>query len=147
MRILSIIFINAMLWPLLMENSYGQTSQEYGNTTFFIFVQTQIRNSDDQLIAYLEADKKIIILDPVLLNKFLDLRRPISTLTREGQQFEIIRIDLQNQITESDTISKTALATIVEGRQIIMAYSDHDGYPIVFGDTVTSSWVIIRPAR
>ncbi|MGI0008924.1 MAG: hypothetical protein ACRD92_04815 [Nitrosopumilaceae archaeon] len=131
----------------MIENSYGQTQQESGNTTFFIFVQTQIRNSDNQLIAYLEADKKIIILDPRLLNNFLDLRTPISTLTREGQQFEIIKIDLQNQITESNTISKTALATVADGRQIIMAYSDHDGYPIVFGDTVTSSWVIIRPAR
>ena len=147
MRVLSIIFIIAFLWPLLIENSYGQTSQEYGNTTFFIFVQTQVRNSDNQLIAYLEADKKIVILDPVLLNEFLDLNTPISTLTRGGQQFEIIKIDLQNQITESDTISKTALATVVDGKQIIMAYSDHDGYPIVLGDTVTSSWVIIRPAR
>ena len=136
-----------MLCPLLIENSYGQTRQESGNTTFFIFVQTQIRNSDNQLIAYLEADKKIAILDTKLLNNFLDLRTPISTFTREGQQFEMIKIDLQNQITESNTISKTALATVVDGKQIIMAYSDHDGYPIVSGDTVTSSWVIIRPAR
>jgi len=147
LRILLITFIIALLCPFLIENSYGQTLQESSNTTFIIFVQTQIRNSDNQLIAYLEADKEIIILEPALLNNFLDSRTPISTLTSRGEKFEIIRVDVQKMITESDTISKTALATIVDDRPTVMAYSDHDGYPIVLGDTVTSSWVIIRPTR
>ena len=144
MNIQTAFFIVILFVPAFVGNSYGQSSQT--NTTFFIFVQTQVRNSDDKLVAYLEANK-IAIPGPELLNKLLDSRIPSTTFTRSGQNFELIQLDVKRSITQSNVISKTALGTVVDGNSVLMAYSDHDGYPVVPGDTVTSVWTIIRPAR
>jgi len=64
-----------------------------------------------------------------------------------GEKFDMARVDLQKQITESDTISKTSLVKVINGIPTMIASSSHDGYPIVAGDTVTSTWIIIRPSR
>ena len=132
--LLSVVFIS------LIGNSYAQSFEQ--TRSIFIFVQTQIRNSDGHLVAYLEANK-VFISEPDLLNRYLDTQSP-QTFERAGQSYELIQLDVQKEITEPDVISKTTLATVVDDKPILTVYSDHDGYPIVPGDTVTSIWTIIR---
>lgn len=128
----------------LIGNSYAQSSEQ--TRSIFIFVQTQIRNSDGQLVAYLEANK-VYLSDLDMLNKYLDKQPPQQTFARAGQNYDLIQLDVEKNITEPNVISKTALGTVVNNKQVVMAYSDHDGYPIVPGDTVTSVWTIIRPSH
>jgi hypothetical protein len=126
-------------------NSYAQ-STETTNRTFFVFVQTQIRNSDGQLVAYLEANK-VSIPYPERLDQFLDSKHVISTINRGGQNYDVIQVDLTKKAEDTDVISKTVLGVMEDNKPILLAVSDHDGYPIVSGDTITSIWTIIRPAR
>lgn len=140
MKAVLAVFVFVLLVPIV-GNSFAQS-----DTQFFVFVQTQIRNSQGQLVAYLEANK-VLIPEPDLFDDVLDKRHPSANLTRAGQNFELVKIGIEKQITQPDVISKTALATVVDGKEAIIIYSDHDGYPIVEGDTVTSVWTVIRPAR
>ncbi|MGI0082675.1 MAG: hypothetical protein ACREAG_05195 [Nitrosopumilaceae archaeon] len=138
--IIAVTFV--LLAPVLFD-TYAQSSESV-NTTFFIFVQTQVRNSDGQLVAYLEANK-IAILQPEKLNKFLDSKPIVSIVTSGGQDFELIQVDVKKQVEESDVISKTVLGTMENDAPILLAVSDHDGYPIAPGDIITSVWTVIRP--
>jgi hypothetical protein len=143
MKYLSIAIFVLLIGNYLVATSYALTP--VSNRTF-IFVQTQIRNSDDQLVAYLEANK-ITILQPERLDKFLDSKSVVSTITRGGQNYDIIQIELARNVEETDVISKTVLGTLENNEPVLLAVSDHDGYPIVSGDTITSIWTIVRPAR
>ncbi len=140
-------YLIATIFVLLLgsffANSYSQ-STETVNRTFFVFVQTQIRNSDGQLVAYLEANK-VSIPQPERLDKFLDSKYAASTINRGGQDYEVIQVDLTKKVEETDVISKTVLGVMENNEPVLLAVSDHDGYPVVPGDTVTSIWTIIRP--
>ncbi|MGI0010810.1 MAG: hypothetical protein ACREAE_05370 [Nitrosopumilaceae archaeon] len=140
-----IITVFVLLFTTTLLDTYAQSS-ESANITFFIFVQTQVRNSDGQLVAYLEANK-IAILQPEKLDKFLDSKPVTSIVTSGGDDFELIQVDVGKQVEESDVISKTVLGTMENDIPVLLAVSDHDGYPIASGDTVTSIWTVIRPAR
>ena len=128
----------------LIGNSYAQSFEQ--TRSIFIFVQTQIRNSDGKLVAYLEANK-VFISDLGLLNKYLDTQSPQQKFVRAGQNYDLFQLDVQKNISEPNVISKTALGSVVNNKQVAMAYSDHDGYSLVPGDMVTSVWTIIRPSQ
>ena len=144
MRIILLTLLLSIVFVSLIGNSYAQSLEQRRST--FIFVQTQIRNSDGQLVAYLEANK-VFISELDLLNKYLDTQPPQRTLTKAGQNYDLIQLHQSFFAHQPDVISKTALGTLVDGKPVLMAYSDHDAYPIVSGDTVTSIWTIIRPVH
>ena len=144
MRIILVSLVISFVFALLIANSYAQSYEQ--TRQVFLFVQTQIHNSDGKLVGYLEANK-VFIADLDSLNAYLDTLTPQQTLTRAGQNYDLFKIDIQKEITSPSVISKTALGTVLEGKEILFAYSDHDGYPLVPKDTVTSTWTIIRPAR
>jgi hypothetical protein len=141
MKALLIVFVFVLFVPIA-ENSLAQSN----NTEFSVFVQTQIRNSNGHLVAYTETEK-VLILEPQMFDDFLDQKSPLSNMTRAGQNFELVRIDIKTQITQPDVISKTALGTLVDEKQTVIVYFDHNGFPVVEGDTITSTWTVIRPAR
>ena len=140
-----IIPIFVLLLASLFANSYAQSTGII-NRTFFVFVQTQIRNSDGQLVAYLEANK-ITIPEPERLDRFLDSKHVISTINRGGRDYEVIQVDLTKKVQDTDVISKTVLGVMENDKPVLLAVSNHDGYTIVSGDTITSIWTIIRPAH
>ena len=150
MRIILVLLVSLVslvifvVFASLVGNSYAQSSEQ--TRQVFIFVQTQIRNSDGQLVAYLEANK-IFLVDLDSLNGFLDTLAPQQKLSRAGQNYDLFKTDIQNKITSPSVISTTALGTVLDGKEVLFAYSDHDGYPLVSGDTVRSIWTIIRPTR
>ena len=140
-----IIPIFVLLLASFFSNSYAQSTGTI-TRTFFVFVQTQIRNSDGELVAYLEANK-ITIPQPERLDMFLDSKHVTSTINRGGQNYEVIQVDLTKKVQDTDVISKTVLGVMENDKPVLLAASDHDGYPIISGDTIISIWTIIRPAH
>ena len=134
---LSIVFVS------LIGSSYAQSDQKNSK---FIFAQTVVRNSDGQLIAYLEANK-VFVPNSDLLNRHLDKQSPQQTFVEEGQRYDLIHLEFTEKISRNHVISKTAFGIVADDKQIMMAYSDHDGFPVVPGDTLTSIWTIIRPSH
>ena len=142
-QITSIFII--LLVPALTVNSYGQISEKTAKP-IYIFVQTEVRNSDGQLAAYLEASK-IFITDLERLDRYLDSLPVNSTRKIGGQNYDVIEVHLQKNITETKNIAKTLLGVRSGGNLVYVAHSEHDGYPIASGDIVKSIWAILRPAR
>ena len=144
MRVILLSLLFSVVFVSLIGNSYAQSFEQ--TRSIFIFVQTQIRNSDGQLVAYLE-ENKVFIPNLDLLNIYLDTQSPQQTFVKAGQKYDLIHLEFPQKISGYDVISKTAFGIVVDNKQVMMAYSDHDGYPLVSGDTVTSIWTIIRPSH
>ena len=121
-----------------------QTDIEDGN---FIFVQTTVRNSDGQLIVYLESTK-FTDLNLELLGPFLDFEAsrgndPIVTINEE--EYQVIRRVQSKTFERDDLVASTILSNTVDGKLAMLARFAHDGYPVSSGDTLESMWTFIRP--
>jgi hypothetical protein len=117
------------------------------NNAIFIFVQTTVRNSDGQLVIYLESTK---FTDVKLsaLESFLDFEAsrgndPIITI--DNNRYQVIQ-RLQSQTFDSeDLVASTILSDNVNNNPILLARFAHDGYVVIPGDTLESMWTFIRP--
>ena len=114
----------------------------------FIFVQTTVRNSDGQLINYLESSK-FTNLSLELLGPFLDFEAsrgddPIVTINEK--EYQVIRRVQSKTFTFDDLVASTILSDTVDGKLVMLARFAHDGYPVSNGDTLESMWTFIRPA-
>jgi hypothetical protein len=121
-----------------------QTDIEKG---LLIFVQTTVRNSDGQLVAYLESSK-FTDLNLKLLGPFLDFEAsrgndPIITI--DGEEYQVIRRVQSKTFTSEDLVASTILSDTVDGKLVMLARFAHDGYPVSSGDTLESMWTFVRP--
>ena len=143
MRIILFSLLLSIVFVSLVGNSFAQSDLK---SSTFIFVQTVVRNSDGQMVAYLEANK-VFVPSSDLLNMYLDRQIPQQTFVNAGRSYDLIHLEFPQEYDGNYVISKTAFGFVAEGKEIMMAYSDHDGIPIVSGDTLTSIWTIIRPSH
>jgi len=112
----------------------------------FIFVQTTVRNSDGQLIVYLESSK-FTDLNLKLLGPFLDFEAsrgndPVVTINEN--EYQVIRRVQSKTFPSDDLVASTILSDTVDGKLTMLARFAHDGYPVSPGDTLESTWTFIR---
>lgn len=124
-------------------NSYAQTPNNLA-----IFVQIKVVDSGGNLVSYLEATK-VLVANVAKLNLLLDQNSPVfskSYVTNGAQKFEVIKAN-DTVVHQSDTIVSQNMISSSDGlHSEVLATADHDGYPVVKGDTAISYWTIIRPA-
>ena len=111
----------------------------------YMFVQIQIRDSDGNLIGYIETDR-VTIIDPVKFTDSLDKTPDDPKLKRNmfigDQEYEIIT-GLGVVRHQSDTVVSISA---ISNDGMVIAYANHDSYPVKSGDVISSTWTIIRPA-
>lgn len=133
-----------LLFPL--NSVFGSIQTNIGDD-LFVFVQTTVRNSDGNLVLYLESTK-FSNLNVSALNLFLDREAsngddPIITIG--DKQYQVIR-RMQTQPLDSEgLVASTLLFSSMDGKPVLLARFAHDGYPIVPGDTLQSIWTFVRP--
>lgn len=130
----------------ILVTSYAQNDEDKKNSTFdvILYAQFEYRDSNGQLFAYFEEDDPFIP-DMVTMNNFLD-KAPEQIIKQEGV-YEVITIQGTITYDRSTFSAKTTLGDIEEGRHVIYAIADHDGYPVIPGDTLKTTWTAIRPSR
>lgn len=143
MRIILLSLLLSIVFISLVGNSFAQSDLKSSTS---IFVQTVVRNSDGQMVAYLEANR-VFVPNSDLLNMYLDTQSPQQTFVNAGKSYDLIHLEFSQKYDGHYVISKTAFGFVEENKEIMIAYSDHDGIPIVSGDTLTSTWTIIRPSH
>ena len=145
MNKLIVLTIALVIISLTIHPSFG--NQPEIDNDIFIFVQTSVRNSDGQLVTYLEFTKYVEINKPAL-KSFLDFeisRRADPIMTFNGENYQIIR-RVQSQLFSSDSfVADTALSDNIGEKPVLLVRFTHDGYPKVSGDSVESIWTFIRP--
>ena len=141
--ILGIIFL--ALIPLIGD-SFSSFQTKIGDD-IFIFVQTNLRNSDGQLVTYLESSK-FTNLNQSALDSFLDFESsggndPIITI--DDKQFQIIRRVQTQSFNSEGLVASTNLFDNIGEKPVLLARFAHDGYTTISGDTLKSIWTFIRP--
>ena len=134
----------ALVLMVSFSNSYAQTPQN----NIAIHVQIKVENSDGALVSYLETDK-VIITDYANLNALLDTNAPImhkKIVMLGDQKYELIKATDVLVHSSPTIVSENFISANSGNSQEILALADHDGYPVVKGDKVTTYWTILRPA-
>ena len=148
MRVLIALLVLASLCTLSLGNSYADSiSSTLESKKIYVFAQIQVRNSDDNLVAYLEV-KKITIFDLAKLNQLLDQsagKVEKNTIILDGKNYEMIKGTGVVVHSSPTVVSKNIISNNQENSSQILVEADHDGYPVVPGDKVTTTWTIIRP--
>ena len=143
-----IILTSLLFLVIISLTNYTQAYQTDIEKGIFIFVQTTVRNSDGQLVVYLESSK-FTDLNLELLGPFLDSEAsrgtdPITTIN--GEEYQVIRRVQSKTFERDDLVASTILSNTIEGKLTMLARFAHDGYPVTPGDTLESMWTFIRPA-
>jgi len=142
------IILSGLFFLLVISlTNYSQAYQTDIEDGLFIFVQTTIRNSDGQLVTYLESSK-FTDLNLELLGPFLDFEAtrgndPIVSIN--GEEYQVIRRVQSKTFPREDLVASTILSDTVDGKLTMLARFAHDGYPVSAGDTLESMWTFIRP--
>lgn len=140
--LLGVIMVSVLM--ISFSNSYAQTPQN----NIAIHVQIKVENSDGALVSYLETDK-VIITDYANLNALLDTNAPVlhkKIVTLGDQKYELIKATDVLVHSSPTIVSENFISANSANSQEILALADHDGYPVVKGDKVTTYWTILRPA-
>jgi len=142
------IIVSSLFFLVIISlTNYTQAYQTEIGEDFFIFVQTTIRNSDGQLVVYLESSK-FTDLNLELLGPFLDLEAPNGDdpiVTINDKKYQIIRRVHTQIFPTQDLVASTNLSENLDGKIILLARFAHDGYTVSQGDTLQSVWTFIRP--
>ena len=140
--LLGVIMVSVLM--LSFSNSYAQTPQN----NIAIHVQIKVENSDGALVSYLETDK-VIIIHYADLNALLDTNAPVlhkKIVMLGDQKYELIQATDVLVHSSPTIVSENFISANSGTSQEILALADHDGYPVVKGDKVTTYWSILRPA-
>ena len=142
-----LLFFLVFLIVIVTPSAFGQYrdfDDSINNEKIYMFVQIQVTNSEDNLAGYIETDR-IVIVDFEKLNQSLD-KIPKDTeqrkiITIDGSQLEIITGEALTRHQSETVVSLTAIS----GESGVLAFANHDGYPVRAGDEVLSTWTIVRP--
>ncbi len=125
--------------------SYAQTQTSL-ETGIFISVQSELRNSDGQLITFLESSKFTHLnLSP--LYDFLDFEASLGNdpiITIDGKNYQVIQRTRIITFDSDSVIGSTNLSDNLDGAEILLARFIHDGFSVVPGDSLKSTWTFVR---
>jgi hypothetical protein len=141
-----IILASLFFLVIISLTNYTQAYQTNIGDGLFIFVQTTVRNSDGQLVTYLESSK-FTDLNLEQLESFLDFEAsrgndPIVTINEK--EYQVIRRVQSKTFHSEDLVASTILSDAIDGKLTRLARFAHDGYPVSPGDTLESQWTFIR---
>ena len=126
-----------------IKNQTFDTSIE--ENQLYIIAQIQIRDSNENLVGYIETDR-IIVLHFEELSIILDdmSTNPKNTkiLTIDNKSYEIITGVGNAQYTSETTVSVSGITNNGE----TLAFANYDGFVVREGDLVFTTWTIVRPA-
>lgn len=109
-----------------------------------MFVQIQVRDNNGSLVSYIETDR-VAIVDFEKLGENLDKIPKDSehrkTITIDGTVMGIITGEGFVKYSSDTVVSLTAIS----GESGVLAFANHDGYPVKAGDEALSTWTIVRP--
>jgi hypothetical protein len=133
-------FAPSLSFAQLSDHTFD-TSIEEGQ--IYIIVQIEIRDSNENLVGYIETDR-------ITVQNFEGLSMILDDMSKNSENTKIMNIDdkkyqvitgVGNANYVSDTI--VSISAITDDGQTIV-YANYDGFPIRTGDIVITTWTMIR---
>ena len=146
-RTLLFVLVICSVLALSTGNSFAQTVGPQ-QTVLGVYAQVAVYDSSGNLVSYIETDR-VKVVDPQEFNQLINSNINLfqkSLISIGGQNLEILKVN-DSTVHDSPTIVSINLITLntANGKQNLVI-ADHDGYPVVTGDKVTTYWTIIRTA-
>ena len=141
----SILILLSIIAISFTSFSYAQTQTSLDDG-LFVNVQSELRNSDGQLITYLESSKFTDLNLPALHN-FLDFEASVGNdpiVLIDGKNYQIIQRTKTITFDSDNVIGSTNLSDNLDGEVIHLARFTHDGLLVVPGDSLQSTWTFVR---
>ena len=137
------IFIPPLSFAELTDHNFETSIEEGG---IYIIIQIQIRDSNENLVGYIETDR-ITVNDLEFLSGILDelSENPKNTkiITIDGKKYEVI-VEEHHARYSADFLLSMSNITTIDDKKVV--YANYDGSPIGKGDLVITTWTMIRPA-
>ena len=117
-----------------------------GDDIFFMFVQVTLRNSDGELVTYMESEK-LFDVDKKIISDSLDhfssyMEIPIFELN--NAKFQVFIIESVTEFDSSTMFANAYYNVTIDDRTYSAARFQFDGFLTSPGDEVTAVWTIAR---
>jgi hypothetical protein len=135
-----LIFIPPLSFADLADHTFD-TSIEEGQ--IYIIVQIEIRDSNENLVGYIETDR-------ITVQNFEGLSIILDDMSKNSENTKMMNIDDKKYqvitgVGNANYVSDTtvSISAITDDGQTIV-YANYDGFPIRTGDIVITTWTMIR---
>jgi len=125
----------------LVGNSYAQGGAypQEDPSLYEVSLQLQLRNSDGQLITYIEPTI-MYIKNIEMVHEFLDNKENKKIIEKDGEKLELIQYEQIFRFSETKQIA--TLGMVYKDKFVLLFR--HDGYLTSAGDRLDAFWKITR---
>ena len=132
-------------FSVFSSEAFAQISQPEDDI-FFIFIQVTLRNSDGQLITYLES-QKFFDVDNKMINDSLDhfsssMEIPVFQLN--DIKFQVFIIETYTEFDSNTMFGNAYYDVTIDDQTYTAAQFQFDSFLTSPGDEVTAVWTIAR---
>ena len=140
MRVLIFLLIFVVGFTLVEESfAQRQAAPQEDPSLYEVSLQLQLRNSEGQLITYIEPTT-MYIFNIRMIHEFLDTKENKKIIEKDGKMFEVVKYE---QIFRFDGTRQMATLGMVYKDTWLLLFR-HDGYVTSPGDTLDAFWKITR---
>ena len=134
-----------IVFSVFSSEAFAQISQPEDGI-FFMFVQVTLRNSDGNLVTYMESNK-FFDVDKKIINDSLDhfsssMEIPIFEL--DDTKFQVFIIESDTEFDSSTMFANAYYNVTIDDRTYSAARFQFDSFLTSPGDEVTAVWTIAR---
>ena len=135
-----LIFIPPLSFAELADHTFDTSIEE---AQIYIIVQIEIRDSNENLVGYIETDR-------ITVQNFEGLSIILDDMSKNSENTKMMNIDDKKYqvitgVGNANYVSDTtvSISAITDDGQTIV-YANYDGFPIRTGDIVITTWTMIR---
>tara|TARA_B100001750_G_C14876271_1_gene288151 strand:- start:45 stop:491 length:447 start_codon:yes stop_codon:yes gene_type:complete len=135
-----------IVFSVFTSEAFAQTSQS--DDIFFVFIQVTLRNSDGDLVTYMESSK-LYDVNKKIINDSLDrfsssMEIPIFELN--DRKFQVFIIESTTEFDSSTMFANAYYNVTIDERTYSAARFQFDSFLTSPGDEATAVWTIARLA-
>jgi len=143
--LLVLCVFSIIVLSVFSSEAFAQMPQAENNI-FFMFVQVTLRNSDGNLVTYMESNK-LFDVDKKIINDSLDhfsssMEIPIFELN--DAKFQVFIIESMTEFDSSTMFANAYYNVTIDDRTYSAARFQFDSFLTSPGDEVTAVWTIAR---
>ena len=129
---------------------YAQWITQFNDTMILpeVVFQSELRDSNGGLVAYIETDQ-IIGYAPLELKRWLDAQNQTRKefFIKDDKKYELQQWEVKGDVyTQKLACAATRLLDLYQNEIATLVQMRHDSYQTQPGDTIRQFWTAIRPA-
>jgi len=117
-----------------------------GDDIFFVFIQVTLRNSDGELVTYMESEKLFDVNKKIISNSLdhLSSSTEIPIFELNNVKFQVFVIESVTEFDSSTMFANAYYNVTIDDRTYSAARFQFDSFLTSPGDEVTAVWTIAR---